>query len=143
MTEFSRRRLLRATGAALAGTALAGCQDATGPGTETEPAADVIAGPDGANLFEPEAYTASVGDTVSWYFDSAGHNVSAVPDHGGQVSLPDGADPFASYGVDGNPNRTEPRDTTYEHTFETPGEYTYVCVPHQRVGMVGTVVVRE
>jgi plastocyanin len=23
-----------------------------------------------------------------------------------------------------------PQGETYEHTFETPGEYRYVCVPH-------------
>jgi peptide/nickel transport system substrate-binding protein len=30
---------------------------------------------------------------------------------------------------------------TFEHTFETAGEYRYVCVPHAGVGMQGTVVV--
>jgi plastocyanin len=29
----------------------------------------------------------------------------------------------------------------FRHTFTVPGEYRYVCVPHDMVGMVGTVIV--
>jgi plastocyanin len=142
MAVYSRRRFL-GLGATVAAGTLAGCASGTTAETATDPDADVLAGPDAANVFEPERLTVGVGDTVTWAFVAPGHNVSAVPDHGSQVSLPDGVDPFASYGADGNPNETEPQGTTYEHTFETPGEYGYVCVPHQRVGMVGTVVVDE
>jgi plastocyanin len=31
----------------------------------------------------------------------------------------------------------------FTHTFETVGEYAYFCIPHERAGMVGTVVVTE
>jgi len=30
---------------------------------------------------------------------------------------------------------------TYEHTFETPGTYEYVCIPHESSEMTGTIVV--
>ncbi|AFK18843.1 halocyanin domain-containing protein [Haloferax mediterranei ATCC 33500] len=30
---------------------------------------------------------------------------------------------------------------TFEYTFEETGEYRYVCVPHEQLGMVGAVVV--
>jgi plastocyanin len=66
-----------------------------------------------------------------------------VPDHSDEVSIPPGADPFASYGVDGSSMSTDEQGSTYEYTFETPGEYTYVCVPHVGVGMIGTIVVEE
>ncbi|MEF8853386.1 MAG: plastocyanin/azurin family copper-binding protein [Haloarculaceae archaeon] len=135
----TRRRFLAGVGGA-AVTGLAGC---SGSGGTATPAGDVRAGPDGRTVFDPEEITVSAGDTVVWAFVSPNHNVSAVPGHAPQASVPDGADPFASYGVDGDPNRTAAAGTTYEHTFETPGEYTYVCIPHARQGMVGTIVVEE
>lgn len=102
----------------------------------------VAAGPDGKLVFEPEHVEVSVGDTVSWEFESAGHNVSAVPKDSEKVSLPDGAKPFASH-ESGDPYAVVEEGKTYEHTFETAGEYTYVCIPHVSSGMVGTVTVTE
>jgi len=32
---------------------------------------------------------------------------------------------------------------TYSHTFDTLGEYEYVCTPHESQGMVGSIVVNE
>ncbi|WP_436908628.1 plastocyanin/azurin family copper-binding protein [Halosimplex marinum] len=141
MPRCSRRSLLRTTGLAAAGV-VAGCatDDSDGP-TGTPDSGDIVAGPDGAYAFEPEEYTASVGETVTWYFDSPTHNVGCRPGDSPQISLPDGAEPFASY--DDSVGETVPQGDTYEHTFETAGEYTYVCVPHARQGMVGTVVVEE
>jgi plastocyanin len=138
----SRRDYLRSLGAVGLVGAVAGCT-AFSSEEETSTGADIVVGPDGRTVFDPEEFTASVGDTVEWYFDSPTHNVSAVPDHSQEVSIPDGAEPFASYGVDGNRGETEPADATFSHTFETPGTYTYVCVPHVRVGMVADVVVEE
>jgi plastocyanin len=138
---YSRRRLLGTVGAATA-TALAGCAGG-GSGTETEPPGDIVVGPENRNVFAPAELTVSAGDTVEWYFASPGHNVAAVPEHAPRVSLPEGADPFASYGADGDPNELESQGATYTHTFETSGEYTYVCIPHVRLGMVGTVTVEE
>lgn len=119
----TRRAVLGLVGGASA--ALAGCLGGDdGPPAET----DVVVGPDSRLVFEPEALTVSVGDTVTWYFSSPGHNVSGVPDHHDSVRLPDGAEPFASYET--NPNAVNPQGETYDHTFETPGEYRYVCIPH-------------
>lgn len=143
MTDTTRRAFLGSTGVATAGvaaaTALAGC--ALGSGDV--PDGDVDVGPGGSNAFDPEAVTIPVGETVTWVFASPGHNVSCVPEHSTQAALPEGAEPFASYGTDGSPNQTDPQGDTFEHTFETAGEYTYVCVPHVRQGMVGTVTVEE
>jgi plastocyanin len=159
MTQQSSRREFVRTAAALGAVgatgALAGCSG----GDDDEPADDdptdtpddggnggaatVAAGPNGELVFDPEEITLSVGDTVTWEFESAGHNVSAYPDHADQVSLPEGAEPFGSDGVADDQYATLAQGETYEHTFETAGEYTYVCVPHVASGMIGTVVVEE
>jgi plastocyanin len=138
MPSPSRRGFL-ATASSLAVGAVAGCLGGDVPD------GDVEVGPGASQVFKPREYAVSVGDTVTWTFASAGHNVSAVPDHGDPVSLPDGAEPFASYPLDDDDARfrTDPRGDTFEHTFETPGEYTYVCVPHIRSRMIGTIVVEE
>lgn len=142
MREISRRSFVRAGSLAVVGT-LAGCSsDASGDEPTDTPAGDVVVGPGGAYVYDPEEYTVSVGDTVSWSFASPRHNVSCVPDDDPQVSLPDGAEPFASY-EDDSPGQTLPQGATYEHTFETAGEYTYVCIPHSRQGMVGTIRVEQ
>lgn len=131
---INRRRALRAVATGLAGS-LAGCS--------LEPSfsdADVTAGPDGNAVFEPAALTVTVGDTVTWGFASAGHNVSCRPGDSEKAELPDDAEPFASYGPDEPPQGTlVPRGDTYEHTFDVAGEYVYVCVPHVSRGMVGTI----
>lgn len=99
--------------------------------------------------FLPEEYEATVGDTVVWMNTSeADHTVTAT-----ETSLPDGAAYFASGGYedewsareawhDHHGGRIGTRDT-FEHTFETPGIYHYICVPHVYGGMVGRVVVTE
>jgi plastocyanin len=103
----------------------------------------VDVGPSGQYFrFVPERVEIPVGGTVRWEFKSAGHNVSCRPEVARQVSLPEGAEPFSSY-PEGESFRVVSEGETYEHTFETPGEYTYVCVPHVGEGMIGTVVVTE
>ena len=126
--------------AALGGaTALAGCSS-NGGGSVEGADVTVLAGPGSALVFEPRKVTVEVGETVGWLFESAGHNVSTDPRHSDRVSMPDGAEPFASYEGD-KKFQTVPTGESYSHTFETPGEYDYVCVPHATQGMVGTVVV--
>jgi len=134
MRGHTRRQVVRALGVG-AIASLAGCSLGSG---------DV---PDGdvevhTNYFEPESYTVEVGETVTWAFAADSHNVCGDPDDYGDVSIPDGADPFASYDGD-NTSDTISSGETYEHTFETPGEYHYVCVPHATVGMQGDIVVEE
>lgn len=104
--------------------------------------ADVIAGPDNDPIFEPAELTVAAGDSVTWGFASAGHNVSCRPEDSAAVTVPDGAEPFASYGPDDTADRSlVPRGDTYEQTFAVPGEYVYVCIPHVDRGMVGTITV--
>jgi len=104
------------------------------------PDADVIAGADSRNVFEPATLTVKAGETVTWGFASAGHNVSCRPDDSGEVGLPADAEVFASYGpAESATGSLVPRGETYEYTFEVPGRYDYVCIPHDSLGMVGTI----
>ncbi|MFC7229222.1 plastocyanin/azurin family copper-binding protein [Salinirubellus salinus] len=136
-TAVSRRSAL-ATAVGVVGS-LAGCL-----GQPSVPDADVVAGPDRRLRFEPADLTASVGDTVRWGFESAGHNVCGRPSDASTASVPEDGAPFASYAPDESPARQlVPRGETYEHTFETPGEFVYVCYPHRQSGMEGTVRVTE
>lgn len=119
---------------------------ATPTSTPTEEAdAKITVGPGGSLQFKPANTAISKGDTVEWVFDSGGHNVSGHPDAHSDVSLPEGAEPFASYDISGdniNHLTLEEAGSTYRHTFETAGDYTYVCVPHAASGMIGNLTVR-
>ncbi|OLZ41463.1 halocyanin [Natrinema saccharevitans] len=99
--------------------------------------------------FRPDSYEVSVGETVVWKNTSeADHTVTAI-----ESSIPDGADYFATGGFEDQGTayeawhndrggRLSSRET-FEHTFEVPGTYDYVCIPHERAEMVGEIVVTE
>ncbi len=134
MSGWDRRQVL-ATVPVVLGGGVAGCL--SGP---SFPDADVIAGEDNENVFAPTELTVEVGESVTWGFASAGHDVSGRPADSDDASLPAEADPFASYGPDESPAESlVPRGETYAHTFEVPGQYEYVCIPHASLGMAGTV----
>jgi plastocyanin len=103
----------------------------------------VAVSPDGGFAFAPEELTVSVGDTVTWDFQAPTHNVSAWPEMHDDISIPDGAEGFGTMEQGGDGFATVSEGETFEHTFETAGEYTYVCVPHTASGMIGTIVVEE
>lgn len=100
------------------------------------------------NGFVPEEYEVSVGETVVWKNTSdADHTVTAL-----ENGIPDDAAYFASGGYEDEGTARDAWEDrggrigtrgTYEHTFEVPGEYTYICIPHVDGGMIGTVVVSE
>jgi plastocyanin len=102
-----------------------------------EPAA--VVGMTNQMEYTTDTVRVQVGETVRWKNNSAVmHTVTADPEEAikdGSVMLPDGASPFNS----GNMNP----DQTFEHTFEVAGTYRYFCIPHEAVGMVGTVVVES
>lgn len=71
------------------------------------------------NDFEPSEITVEAGDTVTWEFQGAAmHNV---------------------VNRDGEFESENKKEGTFEHTFDEPGAYDYVCTLHP--GMEGTVVV--
>lgn len=99
--------------------------------------------------FVPETFETTVGETVVWKNTSeADHTVTAL-----ENALPGGAEYFATGGF---ADETAAREAwheerggrlgtreTFEHTFEVPGTYEYICIPHVAADMVGTVVVTE
>lgn len=121
----TRRRVLQATGVALA-SALAGCGGG-GDGGGSDADVTVEVGPGAQFEFEPETAEIAVGETVEWTWESNNHTVTPE-------SIPDGAT------WEGEPERFD-TGHTYSHTFETPGTYEYYCEPHRGAGMVGSVVV--
>ncbi len=93
--------------------------------------------PASPTAFVPAEVRVRVGDTVEWTSESIVlHTVTCDPakvEDKSHVSLPDGAVPFDSGDIN--------LDGTWRHVFTVPGAYRYVCVYHQDMGMVGTVIV--
>lgn len=100
--------------------------------------------------FRPETLTVAVGETVVWQNTSSrGHTVTAyeggIPDEaayfatGEFESESDARDAWNGGGDDGmlGPG------ASFSHRFDVPGRYDYVCLPHERGGMIGTIVVEE
>lgn len=123
-------------GLVAAAASLSGCTSGDDSGAEQ---ADIIAGPESRLTFDPKTLTIHAGQQVTWFFDSSGHNVSAVPGDSDLVSIPDRAAPFSSY--DAAKHRTVQRGETFSHRFDVVGTYEYVCIPHQSAGMVGSIEV--
>ena len=90
--------------------------------------------------YEPAAVAISAGQAVRWRNTSALiHTVTADPSKAAQaanVRLPAGVDAFDFDSGDIAPGES------FTWTFNAPGEYRYVCVPHEGAAMVGTIVVR-
>ena len=88
--------------------------------------------------YEPAAVTISAGQAVRWRNTSALiHTVTADPSKAMQaanVRLPAGADAFDSGDI-------APGES-FTWTFTEPGEYRYVCIPHEGAAMLGTIMVR-
>ncbi|MBX7249080.1 MAG: cupredoxin domain-containing protein [Caulobacteraceae bacterium] len=87
--------------------------------------------------FEPATVRIRAGQTVEWRnkgffphtvtFDAA---QASDPSH---VVLPAGVAPFSSGKIGAG--------ETWRHTFTTPGEYHYICQPHEDHEMLGVVIV--
>ena len=151
MSDLSRRRFLRGTGAAIAVGVLAGCtgngdgppedienhlsdannydgslKDTTG---ESEVTIDVGAGSNGY-AFDPAAVRISSGTTVTWEWtgEGGGHNVASV--EGSESEFTSG-------------ERVDEEGHTYEQSFDSAGSQLYVCEPHTAQGMKGAIEVVE
>ncbi len=138
---MERRRFLGRLGAASVvigtPTALAGC---------LEDDHDIAMTADG---FVPEELTVPPGTTVVWENTSSRrHTVTAY-----EGGIPEDAEYFASGGFEDEATARAAfwddfggeidNGERYEHTFEVPGRYDYVCVPHEDGGMYATVFVEE
>ena len=103
----------------------------------TAPAA-VIKMSDKPPKFLPDKVTIKTGETVEWVNNAKTlHSVDGDPTMAlkpSDVSLPSGAKPFDS-------GFMKP-DATWDYTFKVPGTYKYTCVPHEKDGMNGEIVVK-
>ncbi len=87
--------------------------------------------------FVPNEITIKVGDTVEWRnIGAIPHTITADPRRvpsSTKIKLPNGAEAFDSGWV--------VRRKSYRYTFSEPGIYRYICLPHERAGMLGIVIV--
>lgn len=121
---------------AAVGTVAAG--DApTSPRAEPSAAAVVTMTDD--DEFTPPTVTVHLGETVLFKNTSRRvHTVTADPKLAKDpkhVELPPGAATFDS-------GKLKSGDS-YRHAFDVLGRYTYFCIPHERMGMIGHVVVTK
>ena len=135
-----RRTFLATSGALAAG--LAGCLG-SGAGSEAH---DIGMS---SSRFLPAEYRVEPGTTVVWKNTSThAHPVTAYGN-----TLPDGTEYFASGGFESE-QRARQRwyesgggaiyaGETFTHTFEQPGRYAYVCIPHETSNMTGTILVGD
>lgn len=135
---MKRRRYLAVSGVAVT-AGLAGCAGVLG---DEEYDVGMT-----ADAFVPETLFVTAGTTVVWENTSArAHTVTAY-----ENEIPEEATYFATGGYEDELTAREEwwddyggimeTGDRFEHTFETPGEYRYVCVPHETGGMTGRVVV--
>ncbi len=87
--------------------------------------------------YTPTEITINAGDTVEWRnIGSIPHTVTADPGRAPgsrNIELPAGADTFDSGWV--------MMGRSFRYTFSKPGVYRYICLPHERARMLGTVIV--
>jgi len=95
---------------------------------------DVTVGPSGTPFrFSPDTVNISVGDTVRWTWESNNHSVTS-----GNPCTIDGqfCSPNDMNCAAGTLSNT---GTIYQHTFTQAGTYSYFCVAHCSIGMIGTI----
>lgn len=87
--------------------------------------------------FDPVGILIKPGQTVRWVCIENVHTVTAYHPSNGKHSLriPEKAAPWDSGFI-------QP-EGKFEHTFTEEGVYDYFCLPHERAGMVGRIIVRK
>lgn len=151
-TRLSRRDFVfgAAAGVGAASGTVAAVPAATSPARAQEGTTTTVDMTDQL-VFDPDEIAVTPGTTVVWEnVGTVGHSVTAY-----EGEIPEDATYFASGGFEtedaarsaysaGDPESGDvPGGETYEHTFEVEGTYEYFCIPHEGVGMIGTVEVSE
>lgn len=111
------------------GLVVAACSSAsdTDPTVQDANVTTVNVGGTAGNQFSPAEVTVKVGSKVRWNFAAGGsHNV---------VSGADCANPQPATFSSGEPGAV----TTFEHLFETAGDFFYQCTLHCSMNMKGVV----
>ncbi|MFB6071625.1 MAG: plastocyanin/azurin family copper-binding protein [Halobacterium sp.] len=108
-----------------------------GVGEPTEHATVTMKTTDGGYHFDPHVVWVKQGGTVTWELESGTHTATAYsPENDAPLRIPKDADSFAS-------GTMSEHGATFEHTFDTVGVYDYFCVPHESLGMLGSVIVGQ
>jgi plastocyanin len=136
--RFTRRALLRAAAgtAGLAATgALAGCGD---PGTARSDHDEITIAMTDEMRFDPDPVTVAAGTTIRFENESERFVHTATCDpalahDASHVAMPGGAEVWTSGNV--------APGASWSVTLDVPGEYRYVCLPHELAGMLGTITV--
>ena len=119
--------------------ALTGAAVLMAPATAIAGAAVVVKMTDKPPMYMPMKVAIKVGQTVEWVNNAQTlHGVTTDPDSAqkpGDVASPPGAKPIDS-------GFMKP-GSTFDYTFTVPGTYKYLCLPHEKDGMVGYVVVSK
>lgn len=125
-TDHSRRRILQASGVAIA-TALAGCGGGGSSNGDGATDADVTVTLGGDPPYDPNPAEVTVGQTVTWQSASGSHflTVESAPDDANWSGT--GASAIAE-------------DQTHTYTFEVTGTYEYKS---NSISSTGTVEVTE
>ena len=132
--------------------ALAGCggddDQADGDSAERPPTDERTAPSEGAPgtvvemndqlTFEPKEIKVAAGEEVTWKnVGKVAHTVTADKSKAAdpaRVSTPAGTKQWDSGFVG--------EGESFSRTFQEPGTYNYICIPHEGAGMVGTLVVK-
>ena len=90
-------------------------------------------------VYEPAQVTVKVGQPVEWINTGKNvHSVTLVPDDAQNPK--DAAEPKGAATFDSG---FMAPGSKFSYTFSVPGTYHYFCVPHEKAGMVGVVVVKK
>lgn len=100
---------------------------------------------------EESVTTIAAGESLIWTWNSAHcHSVTFHPNVVFGDSAPDSGFYYPTTAPDSPqvlpgffeyPLLTESPTLSWQHTFSTPGTFTYFCVHHESIGMAGTIVV--
>ncbi|MBI3659989.1 hypothetical protein HY230_05900 [Candidatus Acetothermia bacterium] len=93
------------------------------------------------NYFDPPGLFLQLGDSVTWVLSetagNSGHSATAYhPSQDKELRIPEAAQPFNSDVFKKLGNR-------FTFKFTVSGVYDYFCIPHEDVGMVGRIIVKE
>lgn len=149
INRMTRRGLLVALAAGVTGVLVVGCSGGTstaapasgssqsgGSSSSSGEASTVVKMGDDMK-YNPETITVAKGATVEWQnTGTSPHTVTCDPSKAvnkANVALPSGAQAFDSGMLNAG--------ATWKHTFDVAGDYTYFCIPHESMGMVGHVKV--
>ncbi|MDY6788598.1 MAG: plastocyanin/azurin family copper-binding protein [Candidatus Nanohaloarchaea archaeon] len=88
----------------------------------------------GEFYYDSEIVHIEKGGTVKWVSERLSHTATAYTEENDYVlRVPEDAENWDSGYVN--------EGKSYKHTFEEEGVYDYLCIPHEGLAMVGTVVV--